>query len=70
MRRSTHLLLSFLFIIAIAVVKAHPAVSDPVQILPHDAPYIDVQKINRAAGAQVPIHTTALMASATAGAAR
>jgi len=62
-------LLFILSLIAIGTVEAHPAVSNPRQILPN-TPYLDVQQINRAAGAQVPMHTTALMALATYGAAR
>jgi len=60
---------SVLSLMATGVVKAHPTVSNPRQIIDPNTPYIDIRQLNRAAGAQMPLHTTALMASATPGAA-
>jgi hypothetical protein len=58
------------FVLILLGVKAHPHVSNPHQVLFPNQRNVDIDLLNEGAGFQRPVHTTELMALATAGAGR
>jgi hypothetical protein len=58
------------FVLILLGAKAHPHVSNPHQVLVPNQRNVDIDTLNEGAGFQRPMHTTELMALATAGAGR